>query len=205
MPYAESQLAQLAPEWPSRWQRALPRWRPTLRYRHTARQRPSIKPALIWPVVHKGDTGLRVNAVQILLIQRHVELTVDGKFGPQTEAAVKSFQARHGLSPSGKVGAKTWQALIVPLLEGQDGAPCRPWRFSFKYSVRLLVPSVDGKFGPMVNGRQGFPEEVRPDAERHRRRSAPGTPWSCTTPSNRRSPVAAPARRRHRAQVRRPA
>jgi len=109
-----------------------------------------IKPALIWPAVHKGDTGLRVNAIQMLLIQRHVELTVDGKFGPQTEAAVKSFQARHGISPSGKVGAKTWEALIVPLWKGRTGAAVSAVEIQLKYQYGFPSLSVDGTFGPKV-------------------------------------------------------
>jgi peptidoglycan hydrolase-like protein with peptidoglycan-binding domain len=109
-----------------------------------------IKPALIWPVVHTGDTGLRVNAVQMLLIQRHVELTVDGKFGPQTEAAVRSFQARARISPSGKVGAKTWEALVVPLWKGRSGAAVSAVEIQLKYQYGFSSLSVDGKFGPMV-------------------------------------------------------
>lgn len=109
-----------------------------------------IKPALIWPVVHKGDTGLRVNAIQMLLIQRHVKLTVDGKFGPQTEAAVKYFQARHGISPSGKVGAKTWEALVVTLWKGKTGAAVSAVEIQLKYQYGFPSLSVDGTFGPMV-------------------------------------------------------
>jgi peptidoglycan hydrolase-like protein with peptidoglycan-binding domain len=106
--------------------------------------------ALIWPVVHTGDSGLRVNAIQMLLIQRHVQLTVDGKFGPQTEAAVKSYQARHGISPSGKVGAKTWEALIVPLWKGRTGAAVSAVEIQLKYQYGFSSLSVDGTFGPMV-------------------------------------------------------
>lgn len=107
-------------------------------------------PALIWPLVHKGDSGLRVNAVQMLLIQRHFELTVDGKFGPQTEATVKSFQARNRISPSGKVGAKTWEALVVPLWKGRTGAAVSALEIQLKYQYGFSSLSVDGTFGPMV-------------------------------------------------------
>jgi peptidoglycan hydrolase-like protein with peptidoglycan-binding domain len=108
------------------------------------------QPALIWPVVHKGDSGLRVNAIQMLLIQRHIVLTVDGKFGPQTEAAVKSFQERHRISPSGKVGAKTWEALVVPLWKGKTGAAVSAVEIQLKYQYGFSSLSVDGTFGPMV-------------------------------------------------------
>jgi hypothetical protein len=38
-------------------------------------------------------------------------LTVDGSFGPQTQAAVKDFQSAKSLSVDGQVGPQTWGAL----------------------------------------------------------------------------------------------
>jgi peptidoglycan hydrolase-like protein with peptidoglycan-binding domain len=117
---------------------------------HSTAAAQQLPAALIWPLVHEGDSGLRVNAIQMLLIQRHVELTVDGKFGPQTETAVKSYQASHGISPSGKVGAKTWEALVVPLWKGRSGAAVSAVEIQLKYQYGFSSLSVDGKFGPMV-------------------------------------------------------
>jgi peptidoglycan hydrolase-like protein with peptidoglycan-binding domain len=110
----------------------------------------AVQPALVWPNVHEGNSGLRVNAIQMLLIQRHVQLTVDGKFGPQTEAAVKSFQARQRISPTGTVGTQTWEALIVPLWKGRTGAAVSAVEIQLKYQYGFSSLSVDGKFGPMV-------------------------------------------------------
>ncbi len=47
-----------------------------------------------------------VDAVKQLQIALHV--SVDGEFGPETEAAVRRLQARHGLTVDGVVGPDTW-------------------------------------------------------------------------------------------------
>ena len=39
-------------------------------------------------------------------------ITIDGGFGPQTLAAVESFQSAHGLPMDGQIGTLTWQALL---------------------------------------------------------------------------------------------
>lgn len=58
-----------------------------------------------------GSSQYDVRQVQTLLNQQGYHLTVDGKFGPATEAAVRDFQSKHGLSSDGVVGPRTWSAL----------------------------------------------------------------------------------------------
>jgi uncharacterized protein YkwD len=65
------------------------------------------KPAAI-PTLREGSRGALVQEVQ-----RKLHVTADGVFGPRTVAAVKSFQKRHGMSPSGVVGPKTRKALHI--------------------------------------------------------------------------------------------
>jgi len=62
----------------------------------------------------QGKTGQEVRAVQRLLKDKFGfnTLAVDGIFGPDTDAAVKSFQTSHGLTVDGIVGQQTWKALI---------------------------------------------------------------------------------------------
>ena len=54
-----------------------------------------------------GDTGEAVAAVQ-----RQVGVDDDGIFGPITRGAVKDFQNRYGIPVTGRVDARTWQALF---------------------------------------------------------------------------------------------
>jgi murein L,D-transpeptidase YcbB/YkuD len=62
-------------------------------------------------VLKLGDRGLDVTALQQLLISVNYEITASGVFGLATNAAVKDFQAAHGLPADGVVGAQTLSAL----------------------------------------------------------------------------------------------
>jgi peptidoglycan hydrolase-like protein with peptidoglycan-binding domain len=55
----------------------------------------------------RGSTGQAVTAIQGKLGQ-----VVDGKFGPQTETAVKAFQIAQKLTVDGIVGPNTWSRLF---------------------------------------------------------------------------------------------
>jgi peptidoglycan hydrolase-like protein with peptidoglycan-binding domain len=56
-----------------------------------------------------GETG----GSAVARLQKVLELTPDGEFGPATEAAVQRLQARHGLTPDGVVGQATWAVLGI--------------------------------------------------------------------------------------------
>lgn len=58
-------------------------------------------------IYKKGSKGEDVKK-----IQKALNITADGDFGPKTEEAVKNFQKEHGLTADGIVGEKTWKALF---------------------------------------------------------------------------------------------
>jgi hypothetical protein len=58
------------------------------------------------PTLRRGSNGDLVE-----LLQSRLKLTVDGIFGPATEAAVKALQAGHNIAADGIVGPQTWEKL----------------------------------------------------------------------------------------------
>ena len=61
--------------------------------------------------LRRGDRSTSVMALQVALRAHGHELVPDGAFGGITEAAVKRFQAAHGLTPNGVVDQSTAAAL----------------------------------------------------------------------------------------------
>ena len=57
-------------------------------------------------VLKRGSTGTAVKA-----LQKGLRVTVDGSFGPVTEAAVKAVQLKARLTQTGVVGTLTWKAV----------------------------------------------------------------------------------------------
>ena len=63
--------------------------------------------------VRRGDCGQGVKDVQEQLNYRaSAGLSVDGRFGPATETAVRNFQTSVGLPATGVVNGNTWVALV---------------------------------------------------------------------------------------------
>ena len=66
------------------------------------------------PIVRQGDNGFPVIAVQTLLGKHNFNVNyIDGDFGPDTLAKVKSFQKAKGLTADGIVGRDTWTKLLT--------------------------------------------------------------------------------------------
>jgi peptidoglycan hydrolase-like protein with peptidoglycan-binding domain len=66
------------------------------------------------------DKGSAVRVAQLFLVELYAPLTIDGYFGPNTEAAVRNYQTEFGLEVDGLVGPRTWRALTAGLTCGTD-------------------------------------------------------------------------------------
>jgi peptidoglycan hydrolase-like protein with peptidoglycan-binding domain len=75
---------------------------------HGGRARPVADPWYARVVLRRGSPRGDINRT----LQGHLDVVVDGHFGPKTETAVKEFQKRSGLEPDGVVGPLTWAALL---------------------------------------------------------------------------------------------
>lgn len=64
-----------------------------------------------WPELRKGNTGHDVKQLQALLNGHGASVVVDSVFGDGTDAAVRAFQTRRGLSVDGLVGPRTQASL----------------------------------------------------------------------------------------------
>ena len=60
------------------------------------------------PVLEKG-----IECEAVKLVQQKVGATVDGQFGPKTDAAVRAYQKKNNLDVDGIVGRQTWTQIIT--------------------------------------------------------------------------------------------
>jgi peptidoglycan hydrolase-like protein with peptidoglycan-binding domain len=121
-----------------------------------------------WPEVKIGSNGHPIQTLQYLLRARGQSVVVDGAFGPQTEAAVKAFQASRGLAANGIVDPNTWAALVVEVKKGRQGEAVKGVQEEFQFRNLSGDPSkgpqVDGIFGPITDAAvRGFQQALSLD------------------------------------------
>lgn len=92
-------------------------------------------------VLRRGSRGAAVVELQTLLAAAGYPTAIDGVFGPRTEAAVRAFQSRHGLTDDGIAGPRTLTALRG-LGDTERPPPLVP--------PALSDDEVDELFGPML-------------------------------------------------------
>jgi peptidoglycan hydrolase-like protein with peptidoglycan-binding domain len=121
-----------------------------------------------WPLVQQGDQDHPVRTLQYLLRARGHTVTVDGIFGPKTDAAVRAFQRERSLAVDGIVGPHTWRALIVEVQKGSQGDAVRGVQEEFQFRNLSGDPSkglqIDGIFGPKTDAAvRGFQHAIAQD------------------------------------------
>lgn len=108
------------------------------------------------PTLSSGSTGPDVKRMQrIMVMIKTLDFSgIDGTFGPQTEAAVKSFQQSSGLTVDGVVGPLTWQAMPADpdtpqLASGSTGSEVSAVQ-QVLMNAGLYTGTVDGDFGSLT-------------------------------------------------------
>ncbi len=96
--------------------------------------------------LHPGQSGPAIATLQASLAQAGFAAgPADGRFGPATLAAVKAFQARHGLVPDGTAGPRTLAALALaappPALIDLSVA-CRMFPDTSRPAIERNLPAV---------------------------------------------------------------
>ncbi|MCC5912363.1 MAG: LysM peptidoglycan-binding domain-containing protein [Clostridiaceae bacterium] len=130
--------------------------------------RETLPPAPVCPTLRRTSRGADVERLQRLLRDAGFDPgTIDGIFGPRTEAAVIAFQRSKGLTPDGIVGIRTWTALGVDC-----GAPTPPTPTCPTGTRPYTIVSGDtffnlaGRFGTTVDAIRRANPGVDPDALR---------------------------------------
>ena len=77
------------------------------------------------PTLRRGNSGAYVLILQHALKEAGIPIETDGKYGKNTETAVKTFQQKHGLAADGICGPKTWEKL-QPYIEDRHEEPDDP-------------------------------------------------------------------------------
>lgn len=96
------------------------------------------------PVLKSGSSGAMVKVLQTSLNDHGAKLKVDGKFGADTQKALKSFQSKNKLTSDGVAGPATWGRIAgVKSGGGGNGPKPAPGTGPDK---RYSHPKKSGKF-----------------------------------------------------------
>ncbi len=102
-------------------------------------------------LLRNGDRGLEVTELQRSLQTLGYNVSADGVFGSQTEAAVEDFQRRRGIGVDGVVGPNTVREMNIALEEGNRVA-------SKKNSSRYIVVVPSRSDQTLADVRKYIPE-----------------------------------------------
>lgn len=113
-------------------------------------------------VLNRGDTGEDVKALQTALNKEGYSLDVDGSFGPATEAAVKDYQSKNGLSADGLVGPQTKGELKKDgYAKGTLGVKESDWAWIDEIGEELVLHADgSGKLSYLTKGSSVIPADL---------------------------------------------
>jgi peptidoglycan hydrolase-like protein with peptidoglycan-binding domain len=103
-------------------------------------------------VIRRGRSGYDVGVLQFLLARRGLRPgRLDGRFGAQTENAVRRFQRSKGLLPDGVVGRRTARLLCaLPACTWRAVPPRKPTRVH-RVSPGETLTAISRRYGVSVN------------------------------------------------------
>lgn len=105
-----------------------------------------LSPALAEIVLEVGSSGANVTKVQNRLIQYgYMTGSADGKYGEKTRDAVILFQKRNGLTVDGRVGKSTAAALGVTLTSSTSSASSTIVSVDQKLLAKLVYAEARGE------------------------------------------------------------
>lgn len=119
-------------------------------------------------MIQLNDKGNNVKDLQIKLKSVGYSISIDGIFGPQTQAVVVEFQKNNNLKPDGVVGSKTMEEIDEQLLKLQsnnsDHVVDGKWNGivvnDFKTGYVFLL---DPGHGGIINGKYVTPGKRSPE------------------------------------------
>lgn len=110
--------------------------------------------------LQKGHSGEDVRDLQIVLKEKGCGLNgATGNFQEKTYNAVKKFQNKNSLNPTGIADDTTIRQLNSPSTTCKEG-PMSPPNFNFEVSIPLPVPQKGKSKGIKVKVRKRLPKEV---------------------------------------------
>lgn len=100
---------------------------------------------MAYTTIKRGSRGSDVRDLQSTLNSKGYNLSVDGIYGSKTDAAVRDYQSKNGLSVDGIVGNNTWNSLkssgasgnasVSPSVAPAASTPSKPDYSSYKYDA----------------------------------------------------------------------
>jgi peptidoglycan hydrolase-like protein with peptidoglycan-binding domain len=98
-----------------------------------------------WPTLRAGQRGAPVQALQLLLTAHNIPVETRGVYNAQTTNAVRLFQARTHLPPTGVADGNTLSRLVVAVHPGDNSVPTRAAQVLMR--AHRIGVRVDGGYG----------------------------------------------------------